>query len=258
MLLGLVALLLGLGFMGTSSSVDEEQTAPAQDMQTMAERDLIMVEEATALYGWHNDFALLVQEVERAAPGSVAHARAGEIWFKDGIPAAAQIPIDSFEDDSGVDVTLDIHKGYKQEDITKAVTAIHLALRNDSDVRDAATGFDSASGRIVSEVQLENVDSKQTTLMRLGGVAKSKLHGLTSQVPVEVKEMDYKGPLLIDLGSTKHWGGEGLKYEGDPECTTGFVVSDGNNQGISTAAHCEDDLTDDHVALDMEGQCEDS
>ena len=251
--IGLLVLLIALVFMGSSSSV--LSTSEIQDLQHMADRDGITLEQATSLYGWHNDFAAMVQDVREAAPDTLAKVKIGEIAFSEGIPSEAQTIIDAFSDDNpNVSVTLIANKGYTESEMQTTLEAIHFTLRKDADVQEVITRFDRDADKIVSEIMLAD-SAADSTITRLQGVAEGKISSsLSSRLSVEVSKSAYEGsPEDLDLSSTKHRGGESLPHSTDEFCTTGFVVSNGSDTGVTTAGHCPDTLTDDNVNIAIQG-----
>ena len=86
-------------------------------------------------------------------------------------------------------------------------------------------------------------------------VDKAELHlkldssGVSLPLGVSVVEVDALSNPTADI-----FGGKTLTYKGPPrkECTSGFSVTDGTNEGVTTAGHCEDKQSYDGTSLNWE------
>ncbi|WP_431312122.1 chymotrypsin family serine protease [Sphingomonas immobilis] len=95
-------------------------------------------------------------------------------------------------------------------------------------------GLDPRTGEMVITVPRRIADSDGDTL-------KAKFEALTG-VPVQLRVLDRKEVNLAPEGGSRVVGPDpsnGKNYY----CTTGFTVTDGARQGVTTAAHCPDTLT---------------
>jgi hypothetical protein len=95
-------------------------------------------------------------------------------------------------------------------------------------------GLDPRTGEMVITVPRRIADSDGDTL-------KAKFEALTG-VPVQLRVLDRKEVNLSPEGGSRVVGPDpenGKNYY----CTTGFTVTDGTREGVTTAAHCPDVLT---------------
>ena len=112
-------------------------------------------------------------------------------------------------------------------------------------------GLDPRTGELVVAVGAADTEAA-------GGadLLRARIAAIT-HVPVRISVIDRVDRDLDLAGGARVWGepGDGKRYL----CTTGFAVTDGTRHGLTTAAHCADQMTyaDPHggtVALDYLGQ----
>ena len=150
-----------------------------------------------------------------------------------------------------VPVTFRTGAGATREQVVWAMTwhqgAIRALLR-----RGPGMGLDPRSGELVITLGAADVEAGGGTEM-----LRSKIAAI-AHVPVRMSVLERVDRDLDLAGGARVEGvepGDGKRYR----CTTGFAVSDGTRHGLTTAAHCADNMTytDPHggtVPLDYLGQ----
>ncbi len=144
---------------------DAISDAELQDLQTVASQSGISLQEAIDRYAWNDNFAFAVSEIREASPEAFARAEivdAGRAWvgFAGDVPQAALDIIDTFRSShSGVRVEVRTDMGFTEVELQSAIQAVHSAVFEAPEVRDAATSFDFATGQITTTVVLESTAS---------------------------------------------------------------------------------------------------
>ncbi len=158
--------------------------AELSDLQTVASQFGISLQEAIDRYGWNDNFALAVSKIREAAPEAFTGAEivdGGHAWvgFAGGVPQAALDIIDTFTSShSGVSVEVRTGLGFTEVEIQSAIQAVHSAVFESPEVREAGTSFDFATGQITTTVVLESTAS-DSALDDLRNVAATKLTDAT-------------------------------------------------------------------------------
>ena len=144
---------------------DAISDAELQDLQTVASQSGLSLQEAIDRYAWNDNFAFAVSEIREASPEAFARAEivdAGRAWvgFAGDVPQAALDIIDTFRSShSGVRVEVRTDLGFTEVELQSAIQAVHSAVFEAPEVRDAATSFDFATGQITTTVVLESTAS---------------------------------------------------------------------------------------------------
>ena len=240
---------------------DAPNAAELEDLQFVADQKGISLQIAIARYGWHDNFSLAVTQIREAVPDAFTGAEivdGSNAWvaFKAGAPQAALDTIGTFKNShTGVSVQVRANKGFTEVELRKAIEAAHYVVYQSSEVRDAVTTFDFATGEIESIVVLEDT-APTSAIEGLKAIAKTKLIDATradilSSISATVVRSERDVLSILESG-TEHLGGEGLSY-----CTSGFgTIASSQARGISTAGHCPNKLSDDGSALAYHGEHE--
>ncbi len=214
-LFGLVSLLLGLVFMGTSSSplVNNEEL---QDLGVIAAKEGISVDEAVRSYGWRNALSDVVWSIGEDYPDELSESRkpsgtSAWIGFAGAVPSAVQARIDAFTTQyPHVTVELRANMGFSKKERKEAVKAVHYAVYEHTGVADAGTRFDLGTKTIQVDAKLH--DSQPASLIAdLKSLAETRLISATrpdilDAFSVSVASTDKTGTLDLDA----HRGGEQL------------------------------------------------
>ena len=140
---------------------DPPSDAELQDLQALADRDGISLQEAIDRYAWHDNFSKMASTIREAAPEDFAGAeivgpRQARIAFAGQPPKAALNILDIFRNShSGVSVDVRTGLGYSEAELQKAIPAVHYAVLRSPGVRNASTSFDSSTVQIRTVVALE-------------------------------------------------------------------------------------------------------
>ena len=232
-------------------------SAELEDLQTVANQFGISLQEATDRYAWNDNFALAVAQIREAFPEAFAGAEivdGNRAWvaFAGQTPEAARAMIDTFgSTQSGISVEARADVGFTEVELQRAIKAAHFAVLEATHVLDASTLFDYATGKITTNVVLDNTAS-DSVLDGLKDIATNNLTNATRADIVNSITASVVRSAHPVLGgndsSSEHLGGEVIGG-----CTSGFVVETPLAvRGISTAGHCGDDLTDDGASLTFE------
>ena len=144
---------------------DAISDAELQDLQTVASQSGISLQEAIDRYAWNDNFAFAVSEIREASPEAFARAEIVDgdrawVGFAGDVPQAALDIIDTFRSShSGVRVEVRTDLGFTEVELQSAIQAVHSAVFEAPEVRDAATSFDFATGQITTTVVLESTAS---------------------------------------------------------------------------------------------------
>ncbi len=233
---------------------DAPNAAELEDLQFVADQKGISLQTAIARYGWHDNFSLAVSQIREAVPDAFTGAEivdGSNAWvaFKADAPQAALDIINTFNSGlSGVSVQSHTDKGFTEVELRKAIEAAHYAVYESSDVRDAVTTFDFATGQIESVVILENT-APDTAIESLKATVRTSITSATrpdifNSITATVVRSE-QHVLSVLESNTEHLGGEALSI-----CTSGFgTINSSQERGISTAGHCPNVLTDDGSSL---------
>ena len=140
---------------------DPPSDAELQDLQFIADREGISLQEAIDRYAWHDNFSKTASTIREVAPGAFAGAeivghRQARIAFKGQPPQAALDILDVFRaSHSGISVEVRTGLGYSEAELQKAIPAVHYAVFRSPGVRNASTSFDSSTAQIRTLVALE-------------------------------------------------------------------------------------------------------
>ena len=163
---------------------DAISDAELQDLQTVASQSGISLQEAIDRYAWNDNFAFAVSEIREASPEAFARAEIVDgdrawVGFAGDVPQAALDIIDTFRSShSGVRVEVRTDLGFTEVELQSAIQAVHSAVFEAPEVRDAATSFDFATGQITTTVVLESTASG-SVIDDLRTVAAAKLTDAT-------------------------------------------------------------------------------
>ena len=141
---------------------DPPSDAELNDLQFIANREGISLQDAIDRYGWHDNFSLTVSRIREVAPTSFARAEiagADHAWiaFRGLPPRAALDILDIFRNShTGISVEVRTGLGFTDAEIEMAIPAVHYAVLESPGVRDATTSFDFPKGRITTAVVLES------------------------------------------------------------------------------------------------------
>ena len=233
---------------------DPISEAELEDLKFLASQEGMSLKAAIDRYGWNDNFALAVATIREASPEAFTGAEIvdGEgawVAFAAGAPDKAVEIIEAFEKaHAAVAVEVRPDFGFTEVELEKAIEAVHYAVFDAANVRDATTSFDFDTRQITTVVALEGgVADAALAELRAGATDRlvdAGLGGLLDIIAVKVVQSN-----LPALGGTDdnnaHIGGEGITT-----CTTGFVVKNAAGvRGVSTAGHCQNAQSDDGVAL---------
>ena len=144
---------------------DPPSDAELNDLQFIANREGISLQEAIDRYAWHDNFSLTVSRIREVAPTSFARAEiagADHAWiaFRGLPPRAALDVLDIFRNShTGISVEVRTGLGFTDAELERAIPAVHYAVLESPGVRDATTSFDFPKGRITTTVVLESTAS---------------------------------------------------------------------------------------------------
>ena len=159
---------------------DPPSDAELQDLQAIADRDGISLQEAIDRYAWHDNFSKTASTIREVAPEAFAGAeivghRQARIAFAEQPPQAALDILDIFRNSqSGVSVEVRTGLGYSEAELQKAIPAVHYAVLRSPGVRNASTSFDSSTAQIRTVVALE-LTASPSILSNLRAIATQRL-----------------------------------------------------------------------------------
>ena len=140
---------------------DPPSDAELQDLQTIADREGISLQEAIDRYAWRDNFSLAVSRVRDVAPEIFAGAEIVDdsnawIAFVEQPPKAALDILDIFRNShSSISVEVRTSASITEAELQKAIPAVHYAVFRSPGVRNASTSFDSSTAQIRTVVVLE-------------------------------------------------------------------------------------------------------
>ena len=141
---------------------DPISEAELEDLQAVAEQEGMSLQAAIDRYAWNDNYALAVASVREAHPGAIAGAEIIDgdgawVAFAAGAPEGAIAIIDEFEkahEAVAVEVRADF--GFTEVELEKAIAAVHYAVFEAENVRDATTSFDFDTREITTVVALDS------------------------------------------------------------------------------------------------------
>ena len=141
--------------------IDDPPNFPElSDLQAVADRKGISLQETIDQYAWNDNFALAVSRIREEAPATFAGAEivdGAHAWIAfTGRPPRAALDIIEFfrSSHSGVSVEVRTGLGFSEAELEEAIPAVHYAVLKTPEVLDANTSFDSATGQIRTIVVL--------------------------------------------------------------------------------------------------------
>lgn len=210
---------------------DPISDAELEDLKRLASQKGISLQAAIDRYAWNDNFALAVATVRESFPEALSGAAivdSGTAWvaFAAGAPDKAIEIIQAFEK-ANATVAVEVRPdfGFTEAELEKAIAAVHYAVFEGPNVRDATTSFDLETRQITSVVALEiGVADSALADLRAGAtesLVDSGLGGILDSVAVSVVRSSFPA-LGGRVDNTAHIGGESLST-----CTSGFVVKNG-------------------------------
>ena len=170
------------------------------DLQAIADRKGISLQEAIDQYGWHDNFSLAVSRIRAVTPGTYAGAEIVDgahawIGFTGHPPKAALDILELFRSSHGrVSVEVRIDLEFSEAELEEAIPAVHYAVLQASGVLDASTSFDSEKRQIRTTVVLEDTASDS----RL-----DDLHTIATKRLIDVTRPDILDSITISMVRSK-------------------------------------------------------
>ncbi len=140
---------------------DPPSSAELEDLQSVADRKGITLQEAIDRYAWNDNFALAVSGIRQAFPEDFTGSEivdVGHAWvgFSGGAPEGLSDMIERLTGShSGVSIEVRIELGFTEAEIQSALPTVHLAMVEAPEVLDAVTSFDFETRQIRTYVVLE-------------------------------------------------------------------------------------------------------
>ena len=242
---------------------DPISDAELEDLQAVANHYGISLQAAIDRYAWNDNFSLAVAKIRASSPLAFTTAEivgADHAWvgFASSVPRVARDIIDIFSrSHSRITVEVRADLGFTEVELERAIEAVHYAVFAASEVRDASTWFDYATGLIRTNVVLEDAasDSVLDDLQELAAqnLTQATRADIVNSITTLVVRSD-RDVLGGDESSTEHLGGESLS-----NCTSGFgTKTSAGVRGISTAGHCNNPQSDDGSNLTFQSEYEDA
>ena len=194
---------------------DVPNDAELEDLRAVASQEGISLQDAMDRYGWNDNFALAVSEIRESAPevfagAEIVDGRNAWVAFVGSPPQSARSLINTFSSNhSGVSVEVRTNAGFTEEELDRGIEAVHFAVLAESEVRDASTSYDYATGQISTSVVLESTAS-DSALDSLGTIATTNLTNATrsdilDSLSVTVTQSNHS-VLSVPEDSEKHLG----------------------------------------------------
>ena len=236
----------------TTSHSSVSGDAELEDLQFVADAKGITLDEAIARYAWRDDFSAAVGVIRDNDPSSIAgaaitSASTATINFSGSISADAQSVIDDFEaENPNITISTQTSLGYTEWESEEAVVGAYFAVMAENGVEDGTAYFDDETNQIVIDVNMATPpsDAEKAALERAAerGARESTRPNITDTFTISLSVVETE--LSVLESGSKHMGGEALS-----RCTSGFGVKVSGTRGITTAAHCTDNLSDDGKSL---------
>ena len=159
---------------------DPPNIAELEDLQFIADRKGISLEEAIERYAWNDNFSLAVSRIREVAPATFAGAEivdGAHAWIAfTGRPPKAAIDIIEFFRSSHKNVSVEVRTDleFSEAVLREAIPAVHYAVLEASEVEDASTSFDDVTGQIKTIVVLESTASS-SVVGELQAIAEKRL-----------------------------------------------------------------------------------
>ncbi|MFW6195027.1 MAG: hypothetical protein ACOC5M_00715 [Chloroflexota bacterium] len=141
---------------------DPVSDAELRDLRFIAERKGITLQEAIDQYAWRDNFSLAAQRIRESFPEAFAGAEivdGANAWieFNGAAPQEALEVLDTFRDSHyGVSVEVRADASFTAKELERGVPAVHYAVLERPEVRNATTSYDSTTGKITTRVVLED------------------------------------------------------------------------------------------------------
>ena len=159
---------------------DPPNGAELEDLQFIADRKGISLQEAIERYAWNDNFSLAVSRIREVAPATFAGAEivdAAHAWIAfTGRPPKAALDIIELFRSSHKSVSVEVRTDLKFSEavLGEAIPAVHYAVFEAPGVLDASTSFDYATGQIKTNVVLESTASN-SVVGELQAIAEMRL-----------------------------------------------------------------------------------
>ena len=227
--------------------------AELEDVAVAATEFDLPLEMAVEQFGWRDNFGLLADEIASNftadfARAEIVNGQTAWIAFAGEQPLDTKQLVGSFESafpHVAVEIRSDV--GYTATEMNEAVMAIHKSVMDRSEVTDAVTEFWSADNAILVTASTTSQGPRITKEALMAEFDLPEVDRLPGSVAIRLDIVE-DVTLSADDSWSWHYGGEILS-----ECTSGFGTRDSSStsgtRGISTAGHCDNDLTDDGRTL---------
>ena len=157
----------GEGFSQNPNGPDDSSNADAEleDLQFVATKSGISLQEAIDRYGWYDDFSQAVSEIRETSPEAFAGAAITgdtEAWvsFAGQTPGAAQEIISAFNTRyPSVSVEIRTGLGFTEQELERAIAGAHFAVYESAGVLDATSSFDYDTRQISVTAKMEKIPS---------------------------------------------------------------------------------------------------
>lgn len=213
----------------------EQLAAAIEDLTWQAEQEGITLADAIDKYGWQVPFAELVHEIRLAHPESFAGARilsekrTSWIAFKEEAPTDALGVIAKFP--RRVDVIES--RGFSEADLDAQLREIHFAVMAQKDiVETASSSYDIDTGVITVEFAPRIQVASETTTSALVQLVRERTQADAPNVRFRIVNE------ILSSNDANLLGGAHMS-----QCTSGFTVFKGSSRNLSTAGHCDNNLT---------------
>lgn len=159
---------------------DPPSAAELEDLQFIADRKGISLQEAIERYAWNDNFSLAVSRIREATATTFAGAEIVDgthawVAFTGPPPEAALDIIELFRSSHrGVSIEVRTDLEFSEAVLQEAIPAVHYAVLEASAVEDASTSFDQATGQIKTIVVLESTVSS-SIVGELQAIAEKRL-----------------------------------------------------------------------------------
>ena len=159
---------------------DPPSSAELSDLNAIADQKGISLQEAIKRYAWNDNFALAVSRIREAATPTFAGAEivdGAHAWIAfTGRPPKAALDIIELFRSSHRGVTIEVRTDleFSEAELKEAIPAVHYAVLEASEVEDAQTSFDYATGQIKTIVVLESTASS-SVVGELQAIAEKRL-----------------------------------------------------------------------------------
>ena len=159
---------------------DPPSSTELSDLKAIADQKGISLQEAIERYAWNDNFSLAVSRIREAATTTFAGAEivdGAHAWIAfTGRPPKAALDIIELFRSSHRGVTIEVRTDleFSEAELKEAIPAVHYAVLEASEVEDAQTSFDYATGQIKTIVVLESTASS-SVVGELQAIAEKRL-----------------------------------------------------------------------------------